>query len=273
MKTSSTPGSVVLAITLLLPALSPAETLAWWRLADEQPPQIACEGGPNLKWWTEPKLPYVSEASAPPASLYRTSVTPPERSFAAGASYLDVVGGLISLTPGEFGDVSAGLTVEGFFKTSRKKAKLEIQTIVTCGDGGMDASWAVRLMDGRLAFAVYQDNDKFPVAQVEAGDDFRDEKWHYFAASVSPSAAGKTGRISLKVTSEDGAPLSEATELPDGVSVRRNSKPLLVGRSSIYIDSKPEYAGTWDTFQGLISDIRISNEVVPDSGLLGAVTR
>ncbi len=271
MKTRLT--SLVIAASCLLPAMSRAETLAWWRLSEDQPPQMASEGGPDLKWWSASKNPYVSESSVPPSSLYRLTVKPADKSFAVAASCLDREGGLIATNPGDFADASAGLTVEGFFKTSQKKTKLENQAIVTCGEGWMDASWAVRLMDGRLAFAVFQDNDKFPVAQVEAGDDLRDDKWHFFAARIIPAASGKPGKLALAVTSEDGTTVSEESDLPAGLALRRNAKPLIVGRSSLYIDNKPEYCGTWDTFQGQISDIRISKGALKDSDLLGASKR
>ena len=271
MKTRSHIALLAIAASCLLPALSRAETLAWWRLSEDQPPQRASEGGPDLKWWSASKNPYVAVAAAPPATLYRISIKPEDRSFAAAASCLDKEGGLIAANLGDWSDVSAGLTVEGFFKTTRKKTKLENQAIVTCGEGWMDASWAVRLMDGRLTLAVFQDNDKFPVAQVEAGDDLRDDKWHFFAARLIPAASGKPGKLTLTVTSEDGTSVSEETDLPAGLTVRQNKKPLIVGRSSLYIDNKPEYCGTWDTFQGLISDIRISKGVLKDSDLLGAI--
>ncbi len=271
MKTHSRILPLAIAVSCLLPLLSRAETLAWWRLSEDQPPQLAAEGGPNLKWWSSAKNPYISESAVPPALLYRLSVKPAEKSFAAAASCLDGEGGLIAPSPGEFADISAGLTVEGFFKTSRKKTKMENQAIVTCGEGWMDAAWAVRLIDGRLAFALFQDNDKNPVVQVEAGDDLRDDKWHFFAARVTPSAPGKPGKLALLVTSEDGTSLSEETDLPEGLVARRNNKPLIIGRSSLYIDNKPEYCGTWDTFQGLISDIRISKGALKDSDLLGAI--
>lgn len=273
MKTRPRIAFLALASFCLLPALSRAETLAWWRLSEDQPPQRASEGGPDLKWWSASKNPYVAEAAAPPAALYRIAFKPEDRSFAVAASCLDKEGGLIAANPGDFADISSGLTVEGFFKTTQKKSKLENQAIATCGEGWMDASWAVRLMDGRLAFAVFQDNDKYPVAQVEAGDDLRDDKWHFFAARLIPADSGKPGKLALTVTSEDGTSVSEETDLPAGLAVRPNTKPLIVGRSSLYIDNKPEYCGTWDTFQGLISDIRISKGILNDSDLLGAVKR
>ena len=72
---------------------------------------------------------------------------------------------------------------------------------------------------------------------------------------------------------EGNAALSAETDLPAGFSIRQNRKPIIIGRSSLFIDNKPGYRGTWDTFAGLISDLRISHGSLADDQLLGGITK
>jgi len=247
-----------------------ASTLAWWRLDQTSPPITAAEGGPNLKWWVQKQGDYVASSDTPPAALYREGVGAPLNSFDAGQSYADDVRGLISEPGGDFFNATDGLTVEGFFKTNKTKPNLERQALVSCGEGFADMAWIVRLIDGKPTFAVFQGTSNEPVAAVEIADDVRDERWYYFVARLVP---GQPARLRLTVRAEGEAAQSEEVELPSGVSVRPNRKPLIIGRSSLYIDNKPEYAGTWDTLAGTIADVRISGAALEDDSLLGNVTK
>lgn len=247
-----------------------AQTIVWWRLDQTEPPIMAQEGGPGLKWWVETSGPYVASSEVPPAGLYAGSVGSPLNSFNAGDSYGDQVRGLISEPGGEFYNAADGLTVEGFFKTHAVKPILEKQTIVSCGEGFADIAWLVRLVDGKPSFALFQGTGADPVIAAEIEDDVRDERWYYFAARVTPGAPGK---ISLLVKAEGEAAQTAELDLPPGLSVRPNRKPLIIGRSSLFIDPKPEYRGTWDTLAGMIADIRISSGALPDSELLGKVVK
>lgn len=265
-KTALLPACLLLASLDLLAA----STIAWWRLDETAPPIVAAEGGPNLKWWVQKEGEYVASSEVPPSSLYRQGVGAPLNSFDAGQSYADDVRGLISEPGGDFFNTTGGLTVEGFFKTSKTKPNLERQALVSCGEGFADMAWIVRLIDGKPTFAVFQGTGNDPVAAVEVADDVRDERWYFFAARVVP---GEPARLKLTIRAEGEDPQSEEVELPAGVSVRPNRKPLIIGRSSLYIDNKPEYAGTWDTLAGQIADVRISAEALPDEQLLGALRR
>lgn len=250
-----------------------AETLVWWRLEEEAPPLPAAEGGPDLKWWSEASNPYSASESGPPDALYRVGQSPSGRGFAAAASYGSAPGGLLAKGECDFSGQSGGLTVEGFFSTAQVKDRHENQAVMACGDGGMDISWAFRLLDGRPAFAVFRDGDTDPLAQVEIGEDARTGDWHYFVARIHSAASGHPSMISLSVRAADGRAWSEELPLPEGTEIRRHAKPPIVGRSSVFIDTKPDYKGTWDTFQGTISDLRISSGILPDSGLLGVVEK
>lgn len=250
-----------------------AETLVWWRLDEEAPPIAAAQGGPDLKWWSEASNPYAPSQSAPPAALYRVGNRPAARSFSAPASYLSAPGGLVGKAECDVSGQAGGLTVEGFFSTVQVKAKHENQAVIACGDGWMDASWAVRLIDGRPTFAVFRDGDPNPLAQVEISEDVRTGDWHFFAARIHPSAAGTPEKISLAVSASDGRTWFEELVLPEGSEIRRHAKPPIVGRTSIFIDAKPDYKGTWDTFQGAIGDLRISAGALADTELLGAIKK
>lgn len=267
MKTQALLAPVLLA---LVASSVRAETLAWWRLDQTAPPITAAEGGPNLKWWVQSDGDYVASAEVPPAGLYRTGGDTPLNSFDAGQSYGDAVRGLVAEGTGDFFNAADGLTVEGFFKTHSTKPNLERQAVVSCGDGFADMSWIVRLIDGKPSFGVFHGTGADPVALVEIEDDVRDDRWYYFAARITP---GDPARLTLVVRAEGEEAQTAEMALPPGVSLRPNRKPLIVGRSSLYIDAKPEYRGTWDTFAGCIADVRISRGALPDDNLLGAVGR
>lgn len=247
-----------------------SETLVWWKLEQSTPPIPAADGSPGLKWWVEKDALYASSSDVPPAELYRNQSERPLNSFDAGQSYFSTVSGLITSAPCEFWKVDDGLTVEGFFKTKRTKPDHERQAVISCGEGFADISWLVRLVDGRPSFGVFQGTSPDPVAQVEIDQDVRDERWHYFAARVVP---GQPGKLSLTVKGEGEAAVTEQIELPSGFSIRQNRKPLIIGRSSLFIDNKPEYRGTWDTFGGLIADVRISRGALKDEDLLGKTAK
>lgn len=245
-----------------------AETLVHWRLDQTEPPVLAGEGFPNLKWWVEKDGSYVSISEAAPASLYRDASAVPQSSFDAGQSYGDAVRGLVADGEAEFYNVTQGLTVEGFFRTRRIKPDLERQAVVACGEGMADVAWVVRLINGKPGFGVYQGSGPDPVAMVEVEDDVRDERWYYFVARVVP---GDPGKLTLTIKAEGEPAESAEMPLPSGFSIRQNRKPLIIGRSSLYIDDKPEYRGTWDTFAGAISDVRISSGALSGDALLGNV--
>lgn len=246
------------------------DTLVRWKLEEAAPPIVAAEGAPNLKWWVEKDGVYSSSNDVPSADLYRGNADRPLNSFDAGQSYSGTVAGLITTAQGDFWNVQGGLTVEGFFKTKKTKPDHERQAVISCGEGFADIAWILRLIDGRPSFGVFQGNSPDPVAAVEIDQDVREERWYYFVARVVP---GSPAKLTLSVKGEGSAPLSAQTELPAGFSIRQNRKPLIVGRSSLFIDKKPEYRGTWDTFAGLISDLRISNGALPDDQLLGEITK
>ena len=243
-----------------------AETLVQWKLDEPAPPIVAAQGIPSLKWWVEKETPYTSSTDVPPAGMYRDQADRPINSFDAGASYGNTVCGLIASSPAEFWNVGDGLTVEGFFKTKRVKTDRERQAVISCGEGFADIAWIVRIVDGRPNFSVFQGTSPDPVAAVETDQEVRDERWYYFAARVVP---GSPAKISLTVKGEGDAAVSAQTDLPAGFSIRQNRKALIVGRSSLYIDPKPEYRGTWDSFAGQISGLRISRGALPDGELLG----
>jgi hypothetical protein len=245
-----------------------ADTLVHWRLDQTESPILASEGFPNLKWWVEKDGAYVSAPEAAPAALYRDASAVPQNSFDAGQSYGDGVRGLVTDAEAEFYNVSQGLTVEGFFRTQRSKPDLERQAVVACGEGMADVAWVVRLLNGKPGFGVFQGASPDPVAMVELEDDVRDDRWYYFAARVVP---GDPGKLTLTIRADGEAAQTAEMPLPSGFSIRQNRKPLIIGRSSLYIDNKPEYRGTWDTFAGIISDVRISSGALSDDALLGKV--
>lgn len=256
------------ALAVSLPLDLHAETIAWWRLDQTEPPIVAYEGGPGLRWWVEKDGPYIASSDVPPAGLYAGNVGAPLNSFDVAQSYGDQVRGLISEPGGDFYNTTDGLTVEGFFKTRMVKPMLEKQTMVSCGEGFADIAWLVRLVDGKPSFALFQGTGGDPVIAVEIEDDARDERWYYFVARVTPGAPGK---ISLSLKAEGEAAQTAELDLPPGLSVRPNRKPLIIGRSSLYIDPKPEYRGAWDTLAGTIADIRISHGALSDDKLLGKI--
>lgn len=246
------------------------DTMVRWKLDETAPPIVAAEGAPNLKWWVEKDGVYTSSSEVPPVALYRNQSDRPLNSFDAEQSYSGTVSGLIAAAQGEFWDVADGLTVEGFFRTKRVKPDHERQAVISCGEGFADIAWIMRIVDGRPNFSVFQGTSPDPVAAVEIDQDVRDQHWYYFVARIAP---GSPSKLSLTVKGEGLAPLSAQTELPAGFSIRQNRKPLIVGRSSLFIDSKPEYRGTWDSFAGQISDLRISHGELPDGELLGKIAQ
>ncbi len=247
------------------------DTIVRWRLDEGAPPIVAAEGAPNLKWWVEKDGLYASSNDVPPADLYRGQADRPLNSFDAGQSYSSgAVSGLITTAQGDFWNVQGGLTVEGFFKTKKSKPDHERQAVISCGEGFADIAWIVRLIDGRPSFGVFQGNSPDPVAAVEVDQDVREDRWYYFVARVVP---GSPGKLTLTVKGEGNAALSAETDLPAGFSIRQNRKPIIIGRSSLFIDNKPGYRGTWDTFAGLISDLRISHGSLADDQLLGEITK
>jgi hypothetical protein len=263
----STIPLLVLVLTTTLAVSSEPETLAWWRL-DGNLTEPA-EGGPLLKWWTNSGTP-PEEDAAPPQKMFRAT-SPAETSFAVSKSVRDHPGGLHTIDAGDFAATEQGLTVEGFFQTTPRESGAERQAVITCGDGWMDAAWAVRLIDGQLAFSVFGDFDHQPVVEARLPGDFLDNRWHYFVGRVIPGDGAQPGKLQLEAVADGGQTTRVETDWPAGFVPRQNRRPVVLGRSSLYIDNDPDYRGTWDTFQGSLSDIRITRGVLSNDSLLGAL--
>lgn len=257
-----------------------ADTLAWWRLSEEIPPVLAQEGGPNLKWWSDKEEPYVSSPEIPSEMLYRAGLNPAGRSFDSEASNgpkdgnLSAQGLVTAEKDASFSSLENGITIEGFFNGKSGESGTETQTILSCGDGSVHRVWAVQVIKGYLTFSLFEEGSLDASFRVECPNDVRDEKWHYFVARFEPGIGGKPGKASLIVTSS-GENQTAADNQTSGELPKRGDAvdTLLVGRSSIYWDTSPEYKGTIDPFLGKISDIRISQGVLADDQLLGKVAR
>jgi hypothetical protein len=257
-----------------------ADTLAWWRLSEETPPVFAQEGGPNLKWWSDKDEPYVSSTDIPPETLYRAGLNPAGRSFDSEASNgpkdgnLSAQGLATEEKDSSFSSLENGLTIEGFFKGKSGENGTETQTILSCGDGSVHRVWTVQVIKGYLTFSLFEEGSLDASFRVECPSDVRDEKWHYFVARFETGIGGKSGRASLIVTSSEENQKA-ADNKTSGEPPKRGDvvDTLLVGRSSIYWDTSPEYRGTIDPFLGKISDIRISRGVLADDQLLGKIVR
>lgn len=265
MKTHAPLAFATILVILTTPTRA-ADSL-WWRLDQESAPYQAAGGGPDLQWWSAEKTsPAISE-SAPPANLYRPPTTPPVRSFDSGNSHQGECALLVKENAALFSDIGQGITIEGFFRTTPVKTKHERQALISCGEGFADMAWNVFLRDGNPVLAVYRDGDSAPTASVELAEDVRDGDWHYIVARISRDS------LFLAVSMPGGNALEKTSPLPAGLSLRVNSKPLLVGRSSIYIDNNPDYLGTRDTFGGQLCDIRITRSNLTDGELLGVLSR
>ena len=247
-------------------------TLAWWRLDTFVGDIAPARGGPDLRLWLErPTLVEPVSKEAPPRALYASRVIP-----AAGSLELALLygGGAGALQQKELWDAAwprEGLTVEGFFRNTDEGLRGR-RAIVSCGDGRNDAAWTVAIENGNLSFSVFRDGDSDPTYALSIPRDTRNGKWHYFVVQVRPDAARKTQTIHLLLKPEGAESLSNRQELPADFVARAHQKGLIVGRSSVFYDTKPEYRGTLDTFRGHLADIRISSAPLEADKLLG-VTR
>ncbi|MEN9468582.1 MAG: hypothetical protein RL630_315 [Verrucomicrobiota bacterium] len=244
-----------------------SDDVFWWRLDQETAPYQSVVGESPLHWWSDTKTPEASSTEVPPSTLYRHPATPPLSVFDSGKSHQGDCALQLKQGGAAFSNVETGLTVEGFFRTTPLKSEHERQALVSCGEGYADIAWIVFLRDGHPVLAVYREGSHEPAASLELPADVRDGQWHFFVARISPEL------LSLSVSTASGKPLTGSTTLPDGFAIRKSSKPLLVGRSSIYIDNAPYYRGSRDTFGGQLCDIRITRSNLPDTGLLGMISK
>jgi len=254
-------------------ALSP--TVAYWKFEDDVSPgshnsagndAVTDSSGNNnpLWYWDGGWGDYARNSDTPPASIAGAGVGVNQWSFDPGAMGSGGNGTLF-FEVGQFGnDVSFvdDFTLEGYFKTSEDGQLMEI---IHQGVGAQ--TYIVRMNEadpGSLRFAMRGMDNSYHWAELTDPDDaanFADGEWHYFAARYDHQDGADL--LDLLVVNEDGQMLTDSVLTADGWEPGFTSANMFIGRTT-------HVNGGYNTFQGLLDEIRVSDGYLADGQLLAA---
>ena len=254
----------------LLASLTP--TVAHWRFEDNVSPgshnsagndAIAdSSGNGNPLWyWNGGWGDYARNSDTPPTWMAPGAAGTNQWSFDPGAMGTGGNGTLF-FEVGQFGnDLSFvdDFTVEGCFKTSQGQGIMEL-----IHQGAGQQTYIVRMNEGgpgELRFAMRGMDNAYYWAEMGDPTDpanFADDEWHYFAARYD--RRGGQDLISLLVMNEDGSILY------DEVLTAAAWEPGFTG-ANMFIGRTWHLGNPYNTFQGLIDEIRISDAYLSDGQL------
>lgn len=193
----------------------------------------------------------------PPATMFREG-------FDGGGGSLDTswlagMDGAVFFPQDLYGDEfsTEGWTVEMFFRTHGDQSQGGMQQLLLNREGHRNYGISINEPGpGGLRVAGATEVDTLDLADRN----FADGEWYYLVASYDPL----TGTLRLRVTDGAGVTFESSTD-EGGPPESGPAGNLFVGRTHYDLS---EESGT---FEGLIDEVRISDEVVDDTNLIGVV--
>lgn len=199
-------------------------------------------------------------SSVPPAGMFSPG-------FSGGVGSYDSEAilnknGALFFAVDRYGDefTTAFWTVEFFFKANGDQSGNGFQMLFK-NDEVNDHYGMVLNEPGPGSLRLYVfDGSSWP--SVDLTDrNYADGQWHYVVCSYDTV----NNKLTLRVRSEDGK-VSRNFRFLSTDPVSGNAGNLFIGRRAFNNDSDPR------TFRGLIDEMRISDNVVPDGELIGKIT-
>lgn len=194
-----------------------------------------------------------------PASMFQGGFDAGVGSYDASA--IAAVNGGLFFPQDQYGDEynTPSFTFEAFFKTNGDTSGSGVQTVVFNHEGHLNYTIGLNEAGpGAINFAGF-DGGGFPSVSLDARN-YADGEWHYVVASYDAGS----NEMSLRVLNEDGSLDSTSAILTNDLDVG-GAGNMFIGRNTFPVGADPR------TFLGLIDEVRVSDMVLSDAELLGAV--
>ncbi len=231
--------------------------------------------GNGLTWWpgyfSHPIGAYRGSEDVPPPWMFRPGYSGERGSFVSGLVDPKLSGVLFLDLRNDHKralSLSAPVTMELYFKTIGEGSRELTSDLLACDDQvphvrlGINPVIDGKPVPGGVYFTVFDDAGAEQTVTIN-GARAADGRWHYVAARLEPQLK----RASLIVRHEDGWQQTQSITMPgDFVPAKSLPGNVHVGTRKLNGSFPPDAR-----FQGVIDEIRISNEIVPDSLLLAPI--
>lgn len=255
MKNVACTALVLLAATTAA-TITQADTIAYWRFEDNGDSEV------NGKYFNLDLSPSAQFVDDTPAAFIECDgkKLPNTRAYENGSKEVGSTFSASELLDQAVGDGS--FTIEGFLKLNYGAAAKKFMRVIGNAyylenPGG----WVIAVTEGKLTFSALQGlgtNEKSPHGILTATTPLSENEWHHFAVVGYRDPEKLVVRLFVDgVESEVERPVNFYAAKPGGKAIVPNPDNYMISAKN--------------NFQGLLDEIRISNEALDISEFLRAV--